>query len=155
MGIAAIRKLNASGIKCTVLTKGILPQELSLLSKENEYGITLVSLDEEYRRKMEPGAAPILERLQALRALHDAGCKTWVSIEPYPTPNLIEQDLMELLEAVGFVDKIIFGRTNYSKEVSSYHQHKEFYNLKASEVIHYCEDHSISYHIKDKTITEA
>lgn len=155
MGIAAIRKLNASGIKCTVLTKGILPQELSLLSKENEYGITLVSLDEKYRQKMEPGTAPIVERLQALRALHDAGCKTWVSIEPYPTPNLIEQDLMELLEAVGFVDKIIFGRTNYSKEVSSYHQHKEFYNLTASEVIRYCEDHGISYHIKDKTITNA
>lgn len=155
MGISAIRKLNAAGIKCTVLTKGILPLELAQLSKENEYGITLVSLNEEYRQKMEPGAAPFGARLQALRALHDAGCKTWVSIEPYPTPNLIEQDLMELLDAVGFVDKIIFGRTNYSKEVSSYHEHKEFYNLKASEVIQYCEEHGISYHIKDKTITEA
>ena len=42
MSIEAIRKLNTAGIKCTVLTKGILPIELSELSAENEYGITLV-----------------------------------------------------------------------------------------------------------------
>jgi len=64
--------------------------------------------------RMEPGAALYRERLAALKALHDAGCKTWVSIEPYPTPNLIEQNPMELLEAVSFTDKIIFGCTNES-----------------------------------------
>ena len=111
MSIAAINKLNAAGIKCSVLTKGILPIELAALSKENEYGITLISLSEKYRKKMEPYTAPYAERLAALRALHDKGCKTWVSIEPYPTPNLIEQSLQELLTSVSFVDKIIFGRT--------------------------------------------
>lgn len=80
-------------------------------------------------------------------------CKTWVSIEPYPTPNLIEQDLMELLEVVSFTDKIIFGRTNYSKEISAYKQHKKFYNQCAKTVIEFCKERQISYHIKDKTIT--
>lgn len=154
MAISAITKLNAAGIKCTVLTKGILPRSLVQLSKENEYGITLVSLEEKYRERMEPGAAPYQKRLEALKALHDAGCKTWVSIEPYPTPNLIEQDLIKLLNAVNFTDKIIFGRTNYSKEASSYIGHKDFYNKLASEVINYCDEHSIQYHIKEKTITE-
>ena len=42
MSIAAIEKLNKAGIKCTVLTKGVLPLELAGLSKENEYGITVV-----------------------------------------------------------------------------------------------------------------
>ncbi|MDY3219090.1 MAG: radical SAM protein [Candidatus Fimivivens sp.] len=154
MSIAAIRKLNAAGIKCTALTKGLLPVELSEMSLENEYGITLVSLDEEYRQRMEPGAAPYKERLDALRALHDAGCKTWVSIEPYPTPNLIEQSLQELLSAVSFTDRIIFGRTNYNKEVSSYRSHREFYNKYAKEVIRFCEEHKIAFHIKDGTITE-
>ena len=37
MSIAAIRKLNEAGIKCTVLTKGLLPIELAQLSPENEY----------------------------------------------------------------------------------------------------------------------
>lgn len=155
MSIAAIKKLNAAGIKCTTLTKGLLPIELATLSKDNEHGITLISLDESYREKMEPGASSYKERLASLKAVHDAGCKTWVSIEPYPTPNLIEQDLHTLLEAVSFVDKIIFGRTNYSKEVSTYKTHKKFYNECAAEVIKFCEERGIDYHIKDKTITES
>lgn len=154
MSIAAIRKLNNAGIRCTTLTKGILPLELAQLSPENEHGITLISLDESYREKMEPGAAPYADRLAALRALHDAGCRTWVSIEPYPTPNLIEQDLQDILDAVNFVDKIIFGRTNYCKEVNAYKQHKEFYNKLAVQVTEFCEQNGIQYHIKEKTITE-
>lgn len=153
MGLAAIHKLNAAGIKRTVLTKGILPAELAHASRDNEYGITLVTLDEEYRAQMEPGAAPLQQRLDALRALHEAGCKTWVSIEPYPTPNLIEQDLHKLLEAVGFVDRIIFGRTNHSKEVTAYARHKSFYNEKTQEVIRFCEEQNIAHHIMDGTIT--
>ena len=154
MSVAAIRKLNQAGIRCTTLTKGILPLELAQLSLENEHGITLISLNETYRKKMEPGAASYTDRLAALRALHDAGCKTWVSIEPYPTPNLIEQNLQEILEAIGFVDKIIFGRTNYCKEVTAYVQHKEFYNNSAAQVIDFCKRCNIQYHIKEKTITE-
>ena len=46
MSIAAIRRLNNAGIRCTTLTKGILPMELAQLSPENEHGITLISLDE-------------------------------------------------------------------------------------------------------------
>ena len=118
MSIAIIKKLNVAGIKCTALTKGILPIELATLSPENEYGITLVSLDEVFRQEMEPNSAPYQERIDALRILHNAGCKTWVSIEPYPTPNFIEQDLNEILEAISFCDKIIFGRLNYNKKVS-------------------------------------
>ena len=102
---------------------------------------------------MEPGAASYADRLAALHALHDAGCKTWVSIEPYPTPNLIEQSLQDLLEAVSFVDKAIFGRTNYSTEISSYKDHKAYYNKLAAEVISFCEERRIQYHIKEKNIT--
>ncbi|WP_027209122.1 radical SAM protein [Butyrivibrio hungatei] len=155
MSIAVIKKLNAAGIKCTVLTKGILPITLADFSKENEYGITLISLDEEYRKKMEPGSASYVERLVALKKLHDKGCKTWVSIEPYPTPNLIDQDLKKILKAVRFVDKIIFGRTNYCKDVTSgYPEHKKFYNERAKEVIDFCNEKGIAFHIKNKTITE-
>lgn len=154
MSIAAIKKLNEAGIKCTTLTKGILPSELTELSKENEYGITLISFDEDYRKQVEPGAAPYTERLNALKSLHEAGCKTWVSIEPYPTPNMIEQDLNEILEEVSFADRIIFGRTNYSKVANAYEGHRHFYNECAKSVIAFCESKGIAYHIKSKTITE-
>lgn len=152
MSLSAIKKLNASGIKCTVLTKGLLPRELANFSDENEYGITLISLDENYREKVEPGAASYQDRLEALRYLHDKGCKTWVSIEPYPTPNLIEQDLNKILEAVSYVDKIIFGRTNYSKEISAYKAHKQFFQEQAEKVIAFCEEKNIACHIKEGTM---
>jgi len=154
MSIAAIRKLNEAGIKCTTLTKGVLPIELAELSPENEHGITLITLDESYREQMEPGAVSCADRLAALKVLHDANCKTWVSMEPYPTPNMVEQDLHDLLEAVSFVDRIVFGRTNYSKAANSYEGHKHFYNECAAEVVSFCQKHGIAYHIKKKTITE-
>ena len=154
LSIEIIKKLNAAGIKCTVLTKGVLPIKLSQFSPENEYGITLVSLDEGFRREMEPNTAPYQERINALRALHDAGCKTWVSIEPYPTPNFIEQDLNEILESIAFCDKIIFGRLNYNKKVSEYRDYKAFFNRLSEQVIAFCEANGKAYHIKDGTITE-
>ena len=109
MSLAAIKKLNAAGIRCTVLTKGLLPIELTDLSQKNEYGITLISLDEDFRKRVEPGASVYADRVASLKALHDRGCRTWVSIEPYPTPNLIQQDLLTILDAVSFANRIIFG----------------------------------------------
>ena len=56
MSIAAIRKLNEAGIKCTTLTKGLLPIELAQLSRENEHGITLINsvglVDSDYRGEL-------------------------------------------------------------------------------------------------------
>ncbi len=153
LSIKIIKKLNESNIKCTVLTKGILPLELTTLSNENEYGITLVSLNEDFRLKMEPNTAPFDKRIKALKDLHDAGCKTWVSIEPYPTPNILEQDLSEILQAISFVDKIIFGRMHYNKEITAYKEHKQFFNILADQVIEFCNENNISYHIKKGTKT--
>ena len=148
-----LTKANHAGIKCSVLTKGILPTELAEMPMDNEYGITVVSLDQNFINQYEPGAAPIQERIAALRQLSIHGCKTWVSIEPYPTPNIIEQNLHEILDSVSFVDKIIFGRLHYNKVVSEYKAHKEFYNNCAAEVREYCERNAIAYHIKDGTET--
>ena len=52
-------------------------------------------------------------------------------MEPYPTPNIIKQDLMEILEAVSFVDEIVFGRLNYNVKSSEFKYSKEFYNSLA------------------------
>lgn len=153
MSVAAIRKLNNAGIKCTVLTKGILPPVLAELSNENEYGITLVSFDQHFQNEFEPGAASVQERLDALRALSNMGCKTWVSMEPYPTPNIVEQELETVLDAISFTDRIIFGRMNYSKTVTAYKDHRRFYNEQAQRVMDYCQRNGIDYHIKEGTIT--
>ena len=154
MSLKAIEKLNAADIQCNVFTKGNLPIQLKEFSKKNEYGITLVSTDEDYRKEYEPNSVCYKERIKALKKLHDAGCKTWVSIEPYPTPNIIEQDIYSILETVSFVDKIIFGRTHYNKVISEYKGHKEFYNAEAQKVIEFCNENKIFCHIKKGTVTE-
>ena len=148
-----LKLLNENGIKCSVLTKGLLPEKLSNLSKKNEYGITLVSLNENFRKEMEPQSADFERRIACLEDLHNKGFKTWVSIEPYPTPNIIEQDVHEILDKIKFTDKIIFGRLNYNKKVTEYKQHKDFYNKCASEVIEFCNQNNIDFHIKNGTIT--
>lgn len=155
LSMSVLKKANDNGIKCSVLTKGLLPIELAEFNKENEYGITIITLDDAFRKKIEPGAASIEERIKALEALHNKGCKTWVSMEPYPTPNFIEQNLSEILERLSFTDKIIFGRMHYNKKVSEYKEHKIFYNKCAKEVINFCETRGIDYHIKKRTITES
>ncbi|WP_206214077.1 radical SAM protein [Adlercreutzia sp. ZJ154] len=155
MSIRAIKRLNEDGIPCVVLSKGVLPEELASLSRENIYGITLVSLDENYRNLYESGAAPYEDRIQALEKLKNKGCKTWVSMEPYPTPNIVKQDLGSILERISFADKIIFGRTNYNKTVSQFPHVKTWYNDKTLEVVRFCKQHSIDYWIKRGTWTGA
>lgn len=151
-----IKKLNQSGIKCTVLTKGLLSEKLidtKEFGDKNEYGITLVSLDEKFRKKYEPFAPTFKNRLKVLKKIHNAGLKTWVSMEPYPTPNLVEQSLDEILNRISFVDKIVFGRLNYNPLVSDYKNAKEFYNQCSIQVVNFCRKNHIKYHIKDGTYT--
>lgn len=154
LSLEILRRANAANVRCSVLTKGILPIELAELPLRNEYGITVVSLSEYFREEYEPGAAPIQDRITSLEDLANRGCYTWVSIEPFPTPNIHEQNLLELLCRVSFVDKIIFGRLHYNKAVSQFKGYQEFYNECARVVIQFCEQHDIAYHIKEKTLKE-
>lgn len=149
-----IEKLNKNGVKCTILTKGIYPKILATnkkFSKENEYGITLVSLDKKFKKEYEPYSPPFEDRLKALKFLHDKGLKTWVSIEPYPTPNIVKQNLDLILKSVSFVDKIIFGKMNYNVTSNKFENNREFYKEHAVKVIEFCKKNKIKYHIKEGT----
>ncbi|KUO50214.1 MAG: radical SAM protein [Desulfitibacter sp. BRH_c19] len=149
-----IKMLNSAGIKCTALTKGLLPKELTELSRRNEYGITLISLNEDYRKEYEPNSATYRQRIERLYYLHEKGYKTWVSIEPYPTPNIVDQNFSEVLKSVTFVDKIIFGRLNYNPKVREYKDYRAFYNLLSQQVVDFCQFRNIEYHIKNGTMSE-
>jgi DNA repair photolyase len=149
-----IKKLNDNDIKATVLTKGTYPKELAETEEYgnyNTYGITLVSLNENFKRGFEPFSAPLKNRIASLQYLHDAGLKTWVSIEPYPTPNLIEQELSEVLSAVSFVDRIIFGKMNYNSRANGFAGGADFYKKCANDVVDFCEKKNIDCHIKNGT----
>lgn len=153
LSLEILKLVNSYNIPCTALTKGILPKELSELHSSNSYGITLISLNEDFRKKMEVGSAPYKDRIESLKYLHERGCNTWVSIEPYPTPNFIKQDFDEILNSVSFTNKIIFGRLHYNKKVSEYKEYKEYYNNLAYKVMEFCDKKNIQYHIKNKTMT--
>ena len=151
MTLKIINRLNQDDIKAVILTKSVLPDTLLNTSRINEYGITLVSQDESFRKKYEPYTADYERRIAALKKLHDNGFYTWVSIEPYPTPNICKQDLKEILDRINFVDYIVFGRLHYNKLVSQFKNYKEYYNELAVFVEEYCKKHRIKCHIKNGT----
>jgi len=156
MTLKILARLHKDNIRCTLLTKGIYPEELldkTTYGKDNEYGITLISLDDEFKRRFEPYSASYPQRIAGLRKLHEAGFKTWVSIEPYPTPNIVVQDLNKILSAVSFVDKIIFGKWNYSRLSSEYKGREQYYDNCAEIVTSFCKRENINCHIKFGTRT--
>lgn len=130
LSLKIIEKINAEEIPVSNLTKGVLPGELGDKARfcaDNDYGISLVSLDEGFRKRWEPGSAPYPERIAALKCLHEHGFSTWVHMEPYPTPNIVKQDIRSILDAVAFAGNIVMEGWNYNKIVKSYARWKEFY----------------------------
>lgn len=151
LSLKIIARLNKDNIRCTVLTKGIYPEKLidgKKYSEKNAYGITLVSLDRDFKKRFEPYSASYNNRIESLKYLHDQGLKTWVSMEPYPTPNLVKQDLSKILDQISFVDKIIFGKLNYNVQSTNFQGSENFYQDCANNVIDFCKSQDIEYHIK-------
>lgn len=140
-----IEKINACGLSCDVLTKGVLPPELAGtgFSKDNRYGISLVSLDEGFRKHWEPGAAAYADRIAALRYLHEQGYATYIHMEPYSTPNIIQQNIEPILKAVSFADELYFGGWNYSPITGKYPNREDFYSAQAAKVQAFCCKHRI------------
>jgi DNA repair photolyase len=160
LSLKILERLNADNIKAVLISKGIYPEVLTntgSFNPNNEYGSTIVSLSEDFRKKFEPNAAPIEERIRALRRLHKAGLKTWVSMEPYPTPDILKQDIREILEEISFVDKIVFGKWNYNSRISAFKSYKEFYNSMVLAVMKFRKNNligrNIEIHIKKGTRT--
>jgi DNA repair photolyase len=150
MTLSIMELLNRRSIGCSILTKGLLPIELADRSRfgpNNTFGVSLVSLDEGFRLRWEPGAAPYVDRIAAMRRLHEAGCLTRVHMEPYPTPDILEQDLMAILEAVSFVDHVYWGGWNYNPRACAPASAEAFYNAQAPLVRQFCQDRGIECEI--------
>ncbi|OIN96211.1 radical SAM protein [Candidatus Desantisbacteria bacterium CG1_02_38_46] len=155
-----IERLNAEGIKVTTLTKGIYPDEILDTRKFlqfNEYGITLVSLNKDFKKDFEPFSAPYEKRIESLQKLAKKGLNTWVSMEPYPTPELdnTSANIEKILQGISFVKKIIFGKLNYHRiaycngnSVHIWKNNEDFYKEMAKRVIDFCSKNDIKYHIK-------
>ncbi len=69
---------------CIQTKSSLVLRDIDLLKKFTniEVGITLTTLDDSVRAKMEPGASSVEDRLRTLSELSKNGIKTWVFIGP-------------------------------------------------------------------------
>jgi DNA repair photolyase len=109
----SIQILIEHGLGFCTLTKGgtrALRDRDLFRPDRDAFASTLTSLDERFSQKWERNAALPADRIAALRAFHDRGIFTWVSLEP----TLDVEASLAIVEAThGFVDLYKVGRANY------------------------------------------
>jgi DNA repair photolyase len=108
-----LQVLRDHGLGFCTLTKGGTRalRDLDLFRPDRDaFASTLTSLNDEFSRRWERGAALPGDRLKALRKFHHAGIFAWVSLEP----TLDTESSMEIVRRVHeFVDLVKIGRVNY------------------------------------------
>jgi DNA repair photolyase len=80
-----LASLAGAGAAVTILTKSALViRDIDLLQRipGASAGLSLNTLDDGIRKKLEPGASPIPARLAALKALREAGIRNFVFVSP-------------------------------------------------------------------------
>lgn len=142
----AIKILHNHDLKVSILTKGGKRSErdFDLLSKNrelSEYGTTLVFIEEKMRAKIEPGAAPIQERIDALKKAHKLGIRTYVSLEPVWFP----EDALKFIDMTyKFVDLFKVGKLNYNPQ-----QFNVNWNIFRTDVIEKLKGYDADFYIKN------
>lgn len=108
-----LKQLRDHGLGFCTLTKGgsRALRDIHLFRPDRDaFASTLTSLDRAVSRKWERGAADPADRIATLRAFHDRGIFTWVSLEP----TLDCDTSIAIIEATHhFVDLYKVGRVNY------------------------------------------
>lgn len=96
-----------------ILSKSdLMLKDMDLLKsmKSLKVGVSLCTLDDGFRKVIEPGAPSVQKRLNALKTLHQNGISTYLFISPI-FPYIT--DISALIQAVdGSVDKIGFENLN-------------------------------------------
>jgi DNA repair photolyase len=113
---ACMELLVQSELKVSVLTKsGLVSRDIDLFRKARdlEVGLTITTDREPMRKLFEPGAAPVRARVKALKALSDAGIRTYVFIGP-----ILPMDPLKLAEAIApYAGRVMIDRMNYPWKV--------------------------------------
>ena len=103
--------------RISILTKSsLILRDMDILKNmDAEIGVTVTTMREEWRKKIEPNASPIPERFQVLEEFKDRAI-TYAFIGPIFPKILLDdiQDLLLNLSKVG-VSYVIFDRFRYKK----------------------------------------
>ena len=117
MTIEAVSYAIAWEVPCKILTKRAdfisdLPADWEEHKEHIAFGFTLTGHD-----KLEPGASTNAERVGAMRKLHNAGFKTFASIEPIITLFESEQMIQMTIDCCDLYKiGLISGKRDYTKE---------------------------------------
>ncbi len=139
-----IHVLQAHGLGVCTLTKGGTKalRDLDLFRPDRDaFASTLTSLDDDFSRQWERNAALPGDRIAALRAFHDAGIFTWVSLEP----TLDVESSLGIIEAThSFVDLFKVGRANYLPTITRTTDWQDY----TERVIELCARLGVKHYIK-------
>lgn len=111
----ALPMLRDSGFQVSVQTKSALvARDLDLMKGKFELGMTITSMDDDFRRLFEPSASPPEERAGALEEASSRGIKTWIFYGPIiPRYNDSIQDAVKIIRlAERTKSHILYDRLN-------------------------------------------
>jgi DNA repair photolyase len=112
----AIQILMENGLRFTILTKGgtraVKDFDLLEAYPKARFGTSLVFTEQKDADEWESGAAPVQDRIEAIREAYRRGIPTWVSLEPVIDPD-------QALEVIKMLDPVVdhwkVGKLNHHK----------------------------------------
>lgn len=138
-----IRILKFYGLGVCTLTKGGTHalRDLSMFRSDRDcFASTLTSLNDDFSKKWESGAALPFDRIEALKKFSEAGIFTWVSLEPTLD---VEASIEIIRQTHGFVNHYKIGRVNYLPMTKT--TNWQDYTLR---IIDLCQKLGVSHYIK-------
>jgi len=146
-----IQILHTHGFTVQILTKGgsWALQDLDLLGPKDAFATTMTLLDKTRSLEWEPNAALPADRVATIRAMHEAGIPTWVSLEPVIDPR----DALTIIhETYRFVNLYKVGKLNYSEQLPDHLRRQvsgiDWYRF-AKDVVCLLNDVKVPYYVKD------
>lgn len=112
----AIEILHGYGLKVAILTKGgkRAERDFNMLNQDDLFGVTLTFITSSRSLAWEPGAALPEERIASLKAAHEKGIPTFVSLEPVIDP----METFQIIELTApYVDHYKVGKLNYEEKL--------------------------------------
>lgn len=125
----AIEILKNAGFYVSIQTKSSLVlRDLDLMNEKFDVGLTITSMNEEFREKFEPNAPSINERISALEEISSKGIKTWIFYGPViPEFNDSEEEMKGIVVLAAKTNsKIIYDKLNVKPKVMKRMQNLKF-----------------------------
>ncbi|MBN1803361.1 MAG: radical SAM protein [Candidatus Lokiarchaeota archaeon] len=163
-----LKSLIGTSAEVEILTKSkLVTRDIDLFKQFDNIsiGISISTLDEPFSRIVEPKASKPLDRLDAIKEIHDRGLKTYLFISPF-FPGIT--DYRAIIEnTLDHTDHYMFENLNfrphniprinamikkyYPQLISLYQElqrNHSYWELLEEEIINFCEKKGIDYRIE-------